>query len=105
MLIWSREINADEIDAWIMALRSEGDWGIELEAVARTTLLAMAASDNTYTGKDLYRVFHSPMQRQQFVATEKDEMTVSGRSVNELATVDEATYSMLASRTLSCHKS
>ncbi|MFC6962408.1 hypothetical protein [Halocatena marina] len=105
MLIWSREINADEIDAWIIALRSEGDWGIELEAVARTTLLAMAASDNTYTGKDLYRVFHSPMQRQQFVAAEKDEMTVSGRSVNELATVDETTYSMLASRTLSCHRS
>lgn len=104
MLIWTREINADEIDAWIEALRSEDDWGIELEAVARTTLLAMAASNDTYTGKDLYRVFHSPDQRAQFVATERDEMTVSGRSVDELSKVDETTYSMLANRTLSCHR-
>lgn len=104
MLIWTREINADEIDAWIEAFRSEGDWEIEQESVARTTLLAMAASDDVYTGKDLYRVFHSPARRKQFVAAERNEMTVSGRSVNELSTVDEKTFSMLASRTLACHK-
>lgn len=104
MLIWTREINADEIDAWIEALQSEGDWEIEQESVARTTLLAMAASSDAYTGKDLYRVFHSPIRRKQFVVAERDEMTVSGRSVNELSTVDERTFSMLASRTISCHK-
>lgn len=107
MLIWSREINTDDIDAWIAALRSgeEEDWGMELENIVRTTLLAMAASDNTYTGKDLYRVFHSPVQREQFISNEQDEDTVSGRSVVELSVIDETTYSRLATRVLSCFRS
>lgn len=107
MLIWSREINADDIDVWIAALRSRGeeDWEVELETIVRTTLLAMAASDDTYTGKDLYRVFHSPLQREQFISNERDETTVSGRSVDELSLIDETTYSRLAGRVLSCFRS
>ncbi|UPM42949.1 hypothetical protein [Halocatena salina] len=107
MLIWSREINADDIDVWIAALRSEDEesWEVELEPIVRTTLLAMAASDATYTGKDLYRVFHSPVRRRQFISDERDESTVSGRSMIELSMVDESTYSRLASRVLSCFRS
>lgn len=106
MLFWSREINADDIDAWVAAIRSGNeDWGIELETITRTTLLAMAASNETYTGKDLYRVFHSPARREQFISDEQDDSTVSGRAVAELARVDESTYSHLASRVLSCYQS
>ncbi|RRJ33599.1 hypothetical protein [Halocatena pleomorpha] len=107
MLIWSREINADDIDVWIAALRltdeESGDVGVE--PIVRTTLLAMAASDETYTGKDLYRVFHSPVRRKQFISNEQDETTVSGRSMVELSMVDQATYSRLANRVLSCFQS
>lgn len=107
MLIWSREISADDIDVWIATLRSrdEENWEVELEPIVRTTLLAMAASDDTYTGKDLYRVFHSPVRRKQFISNERNENTVSGRSMTELSMVDEATYSRLACRVLSCFRS
>lgn len=107
MLIWSREISADDIDMWIATLRSrdEENWEVELEPIVRTTLLAMAASDDTYTGKDLYRVFHSPVRRKQFISNERNENTVSGRSMTELSMVDEATYSRLAYRVLSCFRS
>lgn len=107
MLIWSREISADDIDGWMDALHSgnEENWEEELEPIVRTTLLAMAASDDTYTGKDLYRVFHSPVRRKQFISNERDENTVSGRSMTELSMVEEATYSRLASQVLLCFRS
>ncbi|WP_330631961.1 hypothetical protein [Halocatena halophila] len=95
---WSKTIDADDIDAWINALHSDSEvWGIKHESVARTTILAMAASSESYTGKDLYRVFHAPEYRSEFIEIERDDSTVSGRSVERLLMVDEQTFSKLAS--------
>ncbi len=95
---WSKTIDADDIDAWISALHSDSEvWGIEYESVARTTILAMAASSESYSGKDLYRVFHSPEYRSEFIESERDDSTVSGRSVERLLMVDKQTFSKLAS--------
>ena len=100
MLIWNRTITADEIDIWLTALRQTEDWSSTLESIARTTLLAMAASETTYVGRDLYRIYHFPQQREQFVAAECNDTSLNGRAVTTLSAVDERTYARLARCTL-----
>lgn len=100
MLIWNRPITADEIDVWLTALRQTEDWSSTLESIARTTLLAMAASETTYVGQDLYRIYHFSQQREQFVAAERNDTSLNGRAVTTLSTVDERTYEQLARCTL-----
>jgi hypothetical protein len=103
MLIWDRPITADDIDTWLTALRQSEGWTSTLEPIARTTLLAMAASETTHAGRDLYQVCYSPLHREQFVAAERDDTSLNGRAVTTLMAVDERMYARLARCTLATH--
>jgi hypothetical protein len=61
-----RRIQGTEINDWMIALREaeSGDWSDLHVQGARQTLQAMATSEESYTGADLYRAFASSNARE-----------------------------------------